>query len=72
MGRTSQGDRRDKTLLYMIVTSGSPSKAWQILLSMIGESSEAAQDKVKKEFEEPTFEIGKTSIRDYVARVQTW
>ena len=41
-------------------------------MNMVGESREAAQDKVKKEFEEPTFEIGKTSIRDYVARVKAW
>ena len=37
---------------------------------MVGESSEAAQDKAKKEFEELTFEIGKESIRDYVARAK--
>ena len=31
---------------------------------------EAAQDKVKKEFEELTFEVGKESIRDHVARAK--
>ena len=34
---------------------------------MVGESSEAAQDKAKKEFEELTLEVGKESIRDYFA-----
>ena len=37
---------------------------------MVGESSEAAQDKVKKESEELTFEIGKESIRDFVAKAK--
>ena len=35
---------RDKTLLDMVITAGSPSEAWKILLSLVGESSEAAQD----------------------------
>ncbi|CAM9174331.1 unnamed protein product [Ascophyllum nodosum] len=52
----------------MIITAGSPSEAWKILLSMVGESSEVAQDRAKKESKELTFEIGKESIRDYVAR----
>ena len=42
----------------------------EILLSMGGESREAAQARAKKEFEELTFEIGKYSIRDYVARAK--
>ena len=46
-----------KTLLDMVITAGSPSEASEILLSMIGESSEAAQDRAKKKFEELTFEI---------------
>ena len=37
---------------------------------MVGEGSEAAQDKAKKEIEELTFEIGNESIKDYVARVK--
>ena len=37
---------------------------------MLGESSEAAHDRAKKEFEELAFEIGKESIRDYVARAK--
>ena len=37
---------------------------------MVSESSEAAQDKAKKEFKELTFEVGKQSIRDYVARAK--
>ena len=61
---------RDKILLDMGITAGSPSEAWKIILSMVGdESSEGAQDKIK-EFEELTFTIGKQSIRDYVARVK--
>ena len=37
---------------------------------MLGESSEAAHDRAKNEFEELAFEIGKESIRDYVARAE--
>ena len=37
---------------------------------MLGESSETAHDRAKKEFEELAFEIGKESIRDYVARAK--
>ena len=37
---------------------------------MLGESSEAAHDRAKKEFEELAFKIGKESIRDYVARAE--
>ena len=54
----------------MVITAGSPSEAWKILLSLVGESSEAAQDRVKKEFEKISFEIGKESIRDYIARAK--
>ena len=54
-----KGIERDKALLDIVITAGSPSEAWKILWSMVGESSEAAQDKVKKEFEELTFELGK-------------
>ena len=52
-----KGIEKDKTLLAMVITAGSPSEAWKILLSLVGESSEAAQDRVKKEFEELSFEI---------------
>ena len=41
----------------MVITAGSLSEASEILLSMIGESSKAAQDRAKKKFEELTFEI---------------
>ena len=54
----------------MVITAGSPSEAWKILLSLVGESSEAAQDRIKKEFEELSFEIGKESMRDYIARAK--
>ena len=55
-----KGIERDETLLDMVITAGSPSETWKILLGMVDESSdEAAQDKEKKEFEELTFEIGK-------------
>ena len=37
---------------------------------MVGESSEASQDKAKKEFNELTFEVGKQSTRDYVAKAK--
>ena len=65
------GIERDKTLLDIILTAGSPSEAWKSLLSMIGdESSEAAQDKVKREFEGLNFRAGNDFIRDYVARAK--
>ena len=50
---------KDNTLLDMVITAGSPSEAWKILLSLVGVSSEAAQDRVKGEFEELSFEIGR-------------
>ena len=63
--RLVKGIERDKALLlcghYSRVTLRS---------IVVSESSEAAQDKVKKGFEELTFEIGKESIRDYVARAK--
>ena len=62
-----KGIEKDKTLLDMVITAGSPSEAWKILLSLVGESSEAAQDRVKKEFEELSFEVGRESMRDYIA-----
>ena len=60
--------QRDKTLLDMVITAGSPSEAWKDILSMVGESSKAAQDKVKKKFKELTFAIVKESTRDFVAK----
>ena len=65
-----KGIKKDKTLLDTVITAGSPSEAWKILLSFVGESSEAAQDRVKREFEELSFEIGKESMRDYIARAK--
>ena len=65
-----KGTEKDKTLLDMVITAGSPSEAWKILLSLVGESSEAAQDRIKKEFEELSFEIGRESMRDYIARAK--
>ena len=65
-----KGIEKDKTLLDMVITAGSPSEAWKSLLSLISESSEAAQDRVKKEFEELSFEIGRESMRDYIARAK--
>ena len=65
-----KGIEKDKTFLDMVITAGSPSEAWKILLSLVGESSEAAQDRVKKEFEELSFEIGRESMRDYIARAK--
>ena len=51
---------QDKTILEMIITAGSPSEAWKILLSMAGDdTSEAAQDRVKEEFEGLTFRAEK-------------
>ena len=39
-----KGIERDKTLLNMIIRAGSPSEAWKMLLSMVGdESSHAAK-----------------------------
>ena len=55
----------DKTLLDMVITAESPS---EVLLSLVGENSEAAQDRLKKEFEDLSFEVGKESMRDYIAR----
>ena len=63
---------KDKTLLDMVITAGSPFEAWKILLSLVGESSEAAQDRIKKDFEELLVEIGKESIRDYIARAKAF
>ena len=65
-----KGIEKDKTLLDMVISAGSPSEAWKILLSLVGESSEAAQDRIKKEFEELSFEIGRESMRDYIARAK--
>ena len=39
-------------------------------MSLVGESSKAAQDRENKEFEKLTFEIVKESIRGYVARAK--
>ena len=66
-----KGIDKDKTLLDMMITAaGSPSEAWKILLSLVGESSEAAQDRVKREFEDLSFEVGKESMRDYITRAK--
>ena len=54
----------------MVITAGSPSEAWKIFLSLGGESSEAAHDRVKREFEELSFEVGKETMRDYIARAK--
>ena len=63
---------RDKTLLDVVSTAGSPSEAWEIILGMVDdEGSAAAQNKVKREFKELTFRIEKGSIRDYVARAKS-
>ena len=70
MGRLVKGIKRDKTLLDMVTTAGLPSEAWKILLSMVGENREAAQDKAKEKFQELTFKIGQESFRDYVARAK--
>ena len=43
-----RGIEKDKTLLDMVITAGSPFEAWKILLSLVGENSEAAQDRVNK------------------------
>ena len=49
--------------------AGSPSEAWKHLLSTIDdESTDAAQDRIKKEFEGLTFRAENEPIRDYVAR----
>ena len=45
-----KGIEKDKTLLDMVITAGSPSEAWKILLSLVGESSEAAQDRVTRNY----------------------
>ena len=65
-----KGIEKDKTLLDMVTTAGSPSEPWKILLSLVGESSEAAQDRVKREFEELSFEVEKETVRDYIARAK--
>ena len=68
--RLVKGIEKDKTPLDMVITAGSPSEAWKILLSLVGESSEAAQDRVKREFQELSIEVGKESMRDYTARAK--
>ena len=47
-----KGIGQDKTLLNMVVTAGSLSEAWKIIWNIVRESSEAAQDKLEKEFKE--------------------
>ena len=42
----AKGIKRDKTLLNMVIRVGSPSEAWKNILSMVGESSKAAYDKI--------------------------
>ena len=37
-----KGIEQDKTLLDMIITAGSPSEAWKMLLSMVGDERGAA------------------------------
>ena len=37
-----KGIEKDKTLLDMVITAGSPSEAWKILLGLVRESSDAA------------------------------
>ena len=66
--RRIKGIENDKTLLDMVITAGSPSETWKILLSLVGESSEATQDRIAKEFEELSFKVGKKSIKNYIAR----
>ena len=66
--RLVKGIQRDKTLLDMVITAGSPTEAWKNILSMVGESSEAARDKVKKKFKELNFTVVKESTRDFVAK----
>ena len=39
-------------------------------MSLVGESSEAAQDIIKKEFEKLCFEVRQESTRDYIARAK--
>ena len=65
-----KGIEKYKTLLDMVITAGSPSEAWKILLILVGESSEAAQGRAKREFEELPFEVGKESVGDYIARAK--
>ena len=60
----------ETTLLDMVIIAGSPSGAWKILSSLVGESSEAAQERGKKEFEDLSFEVGKESMGDYIARAK--
>ena len=66
-----KGIEKDKTLLDILITAGSPSDVWKILSILVGESSKAAQDRMKKEFEELSFEVGKESMRDYIARAKS-
>ena len=66
-----KGIEKDKTLLDMVITARSPSEAWKIMFSLAGESSEAGHDRFKKEFEELSFEVGKESMRYYIARAKT-
>ena len=66
-----KGIEKYKTLLDMVITVGSPSEAWKIVLSSVGESSEAAQDRIKEQFEELSFEIREEeSMRYYIARAK--
>ena len=63
--------KRDTTLLYMVIATESPSEAWKILSSMVShESSEASEDKLKKELEELTLRLGEASVKDCVVRAK--
>ena len=40
----NEGIEKCKALLDMVITAGLPSVAWKTLVSLVGESDEAAQD----------------------------
>ena len=65
-----KGIEKDKTLLDMVITAGSPSEALKILLSSVGERSEAAQDRVRRHFEDLYFEVRRETMGDYIARAK--
>ena len=49
MDRTGEGDREKKAPFDKVTTTGSPSEACKISLSLVGEKSKAAKHKVKRE-----------------------
>ena len=49
LNRTGEGDREKNARLDMVIFARSPSEAWKIPLSLVGESTKAAKNRVRRE-----------------------